>query len=511
MTYFETIAVIGVNVLWQSVLLALVVYGALALLPSSQIKTRYHVALGGLLGTALLLVMPFFPAWSFGVVKTAAQPFNSMSPELLASALPVEPLSLLPSIMQTLPHQTPDVLPALLAVLWMSGTLIAATRLGLAGWQTGKLRRRLRPARTYGQGGLSRPVTIMSSPDVVTPMVFGLLGPTIVVPTDLDLDLSKIETRVVLEHEIAHIVRGDLWMNLAQRIVLALMWWCLPLYWINRQIGAERENLCDAMATAHITKTSPNINNPARVLASVLIGFAEQRSTMSSPVLAIGIHSYATQLAKRVQRLCDTKPVPRLSKKLWPSSFLAIPLTLVMLSSITPRVVAAPPPLESSNLLANNQTHNSKPGQTVVNKAATESDQTPEKHTKIVTGRMTSKFGTVRKKFGGKMHKGIDIANNIGTPVFSPQDALIIQAADTYKESTKWGKVVVIETKGGVQTIFAHLDGYSVSAGQTIKAGTQIGQMGNTGNSTGPHVHIGTLVNGQYVDPLTVWPSLRTP
>jgi len=147
----------------------------------------------------------------------------------------------------------------------------------------------------------------------------------------------------------------------------------------------------------------------------------------------------------------------------------------------------------------------------VVNKAATESDQTPEKHTKIVTGRMTSKFGTVRKKFGGKMHKGIDIANNIGTPVFSPQDALIIQAADTYKESTKWGKVVVIETKGGVQTIFAHLDGYSVSAGQTIKAGTQIGQMGNTGNSTGPHVHIGTLVNGQYVDPLTVWPSLRTP
>ena len=508
MILFDTLALIGVNVFWQSALLAFVVYCALALLPRNQISIRYRVALGGMFATVLLLALPFLPVFSFSAnigisPRTTPFPFAIITP-----VPPVELLPSLPASMAEIPNPASVYLPITLVLIWVFGVLIAGYRLILAARQTRDLRRRLRPAHLRGQGNLSRPAHIMRSPDIAAPLVFGLFSPTIVVPTDFDLDVSKTETRIVLEHEIAHIARGDLWMNLAQKTVLVFMWWCLPLYWINRQICAERENLCDAQATAHIAKTSPNIKHPARALANALVRFAEQRSNKPTPELAIGIHPRARQLAQRVQRLCDTRPVPRLSKKLWLSSSLTIPLTLVMLSTITPRIVAAHPPPKPTSPLVSEQTHNNKQTSTAIKNAENESNQTTITNLQIVTGRLTSKYGLVRKRVDGKMHKGIDIANKIGTPIYTPGAALIIQATDIYKNNPKWGKVVVIETKGGVRTVFAHLDGYSVTKGQTIKAGTQIGKMGNTGESTGPHVHIGTLVDGQYVDPLTVWPDL---
>jgi len=350
---------------------------------------------------------------------------------------------------------------------------------------------------------------ILRSADISAPLVLGLLKPTIVVPDNFSLDLDNPETRVILEHEIAHIVRGDLWVNLAQRIALAMLWWCLPLYWINRQIGAERENLCDAIATTQTQQSLPGAANPARVLASALVKFAEQKMDMQTPALAIGIgtgiHPQAKLLAQRVQRLCDNNPVPRLSKKLLLSTSLALPGTLLMLSMVTPRALAYNLPESAPQA-----------DQSVISAslATTEAPSLPTKNVEvtpevtIVQGRLTSKYGLARKQFDGKVHTGIDIANKPGTPIYSPADGRVVEATDNYRNYSKWGKVVVIETNGGVQTVFAHLKNYNVIAGQIVKAGEQIAQIGNTGASTGPHVHVETHIDGQHVDPLTIWSNL---
>jgi len=239
------------------------------------------------------------------------------------------------------------------------------------------------------------------------------------------------------------------------------------------------------------------------------VKFAEQKMDMQTPTLAIGvgtgIHPQAKLLAQRVQRLCDNKPVPRLSKKLLLSTSLAVPVTLLMLSVVTPRALADNP-----------QERAPQADQSVISAplATKEAPSLPTKNVEvtpevtIVQGRLTSKYGLARKQFDGKVHTGIDIANKSGTPIYAPLDARVIEATDIYKNSAIWGKVVVIETKSGVQTVFAHLKNYNVITGQTVKAGEQIAQIGNTGASTGPHVHIETHIDGQHIDPLTVWTNL---
>ena len=96
-----------------------------------------------------------------------------------------------------------------------------------------------------------------------------------------------------------------------------------------------------------------------------------------------------------------------------------------------------------------------------------------------------------------ELHRGVDIAVPTGTTVYAAHDGTVTTAAyDSY-----YGNYVVIE-KDGYTTKYAHMDSMSVSAGQSITKGTVIGTTGNTGSSTGSHLHIECLYNGEYYNPL---------
>jgi len=126
----------------------------------------------------------------------------------------------------------------------------------------------------------------------------------------------------------------------------------------------------------------------------------------------------------------------------------------------------------------------------------------------ILAGRLTAAYGPSPHPFKQgqrRDHKGVDIAAPIGTPIFAPGEGVILSATDVYQNKPKYGKVVVIETKNGAQTLFAHLDSFNVAAGQQVKAGQHIATIGNTGVSTGPHVHMETFIKGKRVNPLDVW------
>ena len=97
-----------------------------------------------------------------------------------------------------------------------------------------------------------------------------------------------------------------------------------------------------------------------------------------------------------------------------------------------------------------------------------------------------------------QFHRGVDIAVPTGTTVLAAMDGTITTA--TYDAS--YGNYVVIEDSNGYCTKYAHMDTLNVSAGQTVTHGTTIGTTGNTGSSTGSHLHIECLYNGEYYNPL---------
>ncbi|MGA2515026.1 MAG: peptidoglycan DD-metalloendopeptidase family protein [Thermodesulfobacteriota bacterium] len=117
-----------------------------------------------------------------------------------------------------------------------------------------------------------------------------------------------------------------------------------------------------------------------------------------------------------------------------------------------------------------------------------------------VHGWVTSGFGFRTNPFTGlsQMHEGLDIANRTGTPVIAPADGIV---SDTGRDSSH-GNVVVISHGFGINSRFLHLSKIFVRAGQRVKRGDKIAEVGTTGISTGPHLHYEVRVNGIPVNPL---------
>ena len=98
-----------------------------------------------------------------------------------------------------------------------------------------------------------------------------------------------------------------------------------------------------------------------------------------------------------------------------------------------------------------------------------------------------------------KMHPGIDFAASIGTPIYATADGTIEQVSVKF---SGYGKMVEIDHGFGYRTRYAHMHGFAVRSGQSVKRGDLIGYVGNTGMSTAPHLHYEVLINGGQVNPV---------
>ncbi len=116
-------------------------------------------------------------------------------------------------------------------------------------------------------------------------------------------------------------------------------------------------------------------------------------------------------------------------------------------------------------------------------------------------GWLSSYFGKRKSPFSGRivMHEGLDIAANTGTPVVAPADGIVARV----EYSSTYGNTVVIDHGYGYQTLYAHNSRNLVKVGQRIKRGERIAQVGNTGVSTGPHLHYEVHLNGVPINPRT--------
>lgn len=107
--------------------------------------------------------------------------------------------------------------------------------------------------------------------------------------------------------------------------------------------------------------------------------------------------------------------------------------------------------------------------------------------------------GVTRRLIGG--HTGIDYRANTGTAVYAADDGVVISSKSGWNGG--FGVNILINHGSNVTTRYAHLSSYVVVGGQTVNQGQLIGYSGNTGRSTGPHLHFETRVNGRAIDPGT--------
>jgi murein DD-endopeptidase MepM/ murein hydrolase activator NlpD len=114
-------------------------------------------------------------------------------------------------------------------------------------------------------------------------------------------------------------------------------------------------------------------------------------------------------------------------------------------------------------------------------------------------GWLTSSFGMRRDPFNGKrkMHEGLDIAARTGTPVYATADGIV----SSIRTEPGYGKVVTVDHGYGYRTVYGHNSKYHVKVGQRVRRGDLISSVGNTGRSTGSHVHYEVRLNGVPVNP----------
>jgi len=117
-----------------------------------------------------------------------------------------------------------------------------------------------------------------------------------------------------------------------------------------------------------------------------------------------------------------------------------------------------------------------------------------------VDGWITSKFGYRKSPFTGKrtFHSGLDISNKTGTKIIATANGKVSYAAP----KRNFGNLVIIDHGYGRVTKYGHLEKILVKPGQRVKRGEVIALLGNTGKSTGPHVHYEVRINGVPTNPL---------
>jgi murein DD-endopeptidase MepM/ murein hydrolase activator NlpD len=116
-----------------------------------------------------------------------------------------------------------------------------------------------------------------------------------------------------------------------------------------------------------------------------------------------------------------------------------------------------------------------------------------------VEGRVIGAFGRRSDPFSGEQafHTGVDISGAVGTPVRATADGVVSEAQFV----SGYGRLIVVDHGGGVQTYYAHLSRFDVIAGQEVRRGQIIGAIGASGRATAPHLHYEVRLGGNPVNP----------
>ncbi|NOZ41211.1 MAG: M48 family metalloprotease, partial [Planctomycetes bacterium] len=321
--------------LWQVAALTMVAWGVERLWLKRSVEGSYGIYVAALL--AALVAMPVtFGMLDRGVERSALQTAEAVAPvdALVSNMQPVGPLPIenfelqvAPAAVASSPElavaSVPVVAPSVwqraapwLVVVYGLGVVLMLVRLVRAWVSTHRLGSRaatvvdgplVEMLQTLAQRWSLRVVPILAETrEIVVPKVVGLARPMILLPTAAMAGLSTEELEMILAHELAHVRRHDMWVNLLQRLAEVVLFFNPALWLVSRRISTLREYCCDEMTCeAMAGAESKNDPEPKLRYATALLRVAElAQPNAHNDLAALAASGRSTsELRRRVARL----------------------------------------------------------------------------------------------------------------------------------------------------------------------------------------------------------------
>lgn len=337
--------------------------------------------------------------------------------------------------------------------------------------------------RIADQMGILQRVVVRITDHIDQPVLIGWIKPVILLPAGLITGLAPQQIEAILTHELAHIKRHDYALSVLQSLLETLFFFHPAVWWISHRITIEREFCCDDLAVE-------TIGNKATYLRA-LVTLETLRTTGLAASPALSMHDGS--LLSRVKRLTTSAvsdPFPITRSRIT----LMFMLMFLLIASFV-----------GNTSSADHTTPALLPSTPALMDAVVSNDSIPSLHPLKSKVKVTSGFGMryhpvlkIRR-----MHAGVDFLARMGSDVYATAAGTIKEVA----ENNGRGKFIVIEHANGYLTSYSNLSLQSVKAGESIKKGQKIGESGNSGLSTGPHLHYEVRIDNKPVDPVDYLPS----
>lgn len=332
------------------------------------------------------------------------------------------------------------------------------------------------------------------------PLAFGVFRPTVLLPEDLPIGDAQFQ--LVLAHELAHIRRKDCLRKLLLTVCLCLYWWN-PLVWMMVWLAnRDMELACDE---AVLRALGPDCK---KAYALTLLDMA-QRNPKSAPLCSGFAKSSAEE---RIRAILCFKRIPA-----WVGIFVSVLFVLTASAfttqAVNPSVLPEMEPAVQEKIPEENVAVSvpvSEPIPTtppIMPEQETESETQPQPEVPAYIFPLEDANAEVTNPYGWQahpvtkqksLHSGVDLAADYGTNVLAVADGTVLDCS----YDTAYGYILTLAHKDGVQTFYAHMQELLANPGDEVKQGQIIGLVGSSGWATGPHLHLGVLIDGEAVDPL---------
>lgn len=311
-----------VNGVWQG---ALVIGGTALLLQAlapRNAATRYAAWFCALIAILAMPVLTATMHWGASLVATMQHHARSNPGVFSLVALRAEA-----------PVEDSHALWAIASV-WSAGALFGFLRLAVSFHRIAAIRRLAAPF-SEADG-----IAVLVSDDLTIPIATGIVSPAIVLPRELAHKLTKEELTCTIEHELAHVRRGDVATNFLQRVIEALLFWNPWVYAVGRKLVRERECACDDWAASRVGETAD--------YASCLATLARLIAAAPTPLLTPSVFGARHALVNRIERLTSDRPHEDSSL-----NYIAIGAVTMLLFAMTLLLqVLVPAPLDAAALAA---------------------------------------------------------------------------------------------------------------------------------------------------------------
>lgn len=319
------------NGLWQGALVVAATAGLLRLLSPRNPATRYAAWFCALIA---ILAMPVLTTTShWGAALVAVMQHHARSNAVLFSLVPLRAASSVTTVPLHLLAVLYSARPlAAIAALWVAGAAAGLLRLAVSVRRIAAIRRTAAPF-SHADG-----TPVLLSKSLTIPIAAGIFSPVILLPSDLIQKLTQDQLSCTVEHELAHIRRGDVATNLIQRVIEALLFWNPWAYVTGKKLACERECACDDRAATRIGE--------AIDYASCLAALGRLIAVPPTPLLTPSAFGSRNTLVNRIERLTAARSHADASL-----NYIALGAVTMLLTAVTLAIQAlVPAPLYAAPL-----------------------------------------------------------------------------------------------------------------------------------------------------------------